>query len=187
MTEDTVRWLALWDRASKIDGRYALSEFEARVLWTTAHNIPQGGLIVELGVCHGRTAYVLADLAEQHPALYMGVDDWSLEGSREEVEKALTGYTQAVLIKDHTQQVSVPAEIDFLFIDAGHDEANIGPDCDRWIPAVVPGGYVAFHDYEEPYEPSSCHEAVHRHADRLTWHWHLVAYWGSLLIRRRPT
>ena len=41
-------------------------------------------------------------------------------------------------------------EIDLLFIDARHDYDSVKDDFERWIPLVAAGGYVAFHDVNQP-------------------------------------
>lgn len=58
--------------------------------------------------------------------------------------------------------------ISLLFIDAGHDEANVKPDIDIWLPLLKPGGIVIFHDYDDPYDPKSPHWAVRYFADLAT-------------------
>jgi len=160
------------------------------VLWETAMLLPEGCLIVELGVCHGRTAVLLASVAQEKQGCYYGIDTWALEGSRaavaEAFERRFSRETWWSLWEGRTQEAPIPLPIHFLLIDAGHDEANVKPDCARWIPHVLPGGYVAFHDYDAIPDPQSPHWAVRCYADRHTGSWPSVAQCGGLMIRRRP-
>jgi predicted O-methyltransferase YrrM len=184
---DSGAWADLWTDLQAIDGHYSVTEEQAFLLWRAAQSIPPGGVIVELGVCHGRMARLLARVAAEKAGSYLGIDDWSLEGSMAAVAAHLDAFPLQhwTLIEGKTQEVP-PSHSNLLFIDAGHDEANIKPDCERWIPYLTPGGLVAFHDYNPTEEPPSCHWAVRHYADRHTGDWPLIGYWGGLLIRRRP-
>lgn len=46
-----------------------------------------------------------------------------------------------------------PSSVDFLFIDCAHDRVSTGDSFRAWEPAIVPGGVVAFHDYDHPDYP----------------------------------
>ena len=37
--------------------------------------------------------------------------------------------------------------VDFVYIDAGHDEADIRQDINDWLPKLKHGGWLAGHDY----------------------------------------
>lgn len=194
--------------------RYSMSEEAQRELFRLAWGIGAPGLIVELGVCHGKTALMLAWVAWQHGLGYLGVDTWGLEGSQLEVlavmraahipahgyhesEVTLPEFLQllqpkepcALLLKGNTHTVPLPMQpIDLLLIDAGHDEENVREDCRRWIPLVKPGGLVVFDDY--PGTPAGiphCHDAVRRNADWWTGSWETLLYYeGRMMVRRKP-
>lgn len=40
--------------------------------------------------------------------------------------------------------------LDFVYIDAKHDEASVRADIAAWLPKVKPGGILAGHDYNLP-------------------------------------
>jgi predicted O-methyltransferase YrrM len=46
-----------------------------------------------------------------------------------------------------------PGTVDFLFIDCAHDRVSTADSFRVWEPAIVPGGVVAFHDYDHPEFP----------------------------------
>jgi predicted O-methyltransferase YrrM len=41
-------------------------------------------------------------------------------------------------------------EVDFVWVDAGHDFLSVKSDLESWAPKVKPGGFLAGHDYSEP-------------------------------------
>lgn len=173
------------------DQHYSLDDHRRMMLFWCAETI-QDGLIVELGVCHGGTGLMLSYVASCTNSRYYGVDNWSLEGSYEQVVQLFTEnlpYPPSwTLINGNTHDVPLPKlPISMLFIDAGHDEANVGPDCERWIPLVMPGGIVAFDDYPQGADwRESCHYAVREYADMYTHNWDHIGSWEGLLIRRAP-
>lgn len=172
------------------DQHYSLDDHRRTMLFWCAETI-QDGLIVELGVCHGGTGLMLAYVASCLGSNYLGVDDWSLEGSYENVVSLFAANLVSppawTLIKGKTQEVSLPSRpINMLFIDAGHDEANVFRDVERWVPRVMPGGIVAFDDYPQgPDWLDSCHWAVRQAAENVTASWEHIGSWEGLLIRRK--
>jgi predicted O-methyltransferase YrrM len=46
-----------------------------------------------------------------------------------------------------------PDSVDFLFIDCAHDRVSTADSFRTWEGAIVPGGVVAFHDYDHPEFP----------------------------------
>ena len=46
--------------------------------------------------------------------------------------------------------------LDFVFIDAAHDEANVYADCEAWYPKVKKGGIFGGDDYSEEVWPEVC-------------------------------
>lgn len=185
-------WPEVLELARRANPHYSMTEDQQEMLWRVGMaSVPEGGLIVELGVCWGKTAVVLAGVAEEKEASYVGIDNWSLEGSITEVRALLEPIGGAVrVVEGRTQDVddylSADEAVDLLIIDAGHDEENIREDCKAWIPRVAVGGHVAFHDYPtgRGWE-TSCHEAVRRNADLWTGDWPLIAAWDGLIVRRR--
>lgn len=50
--------------------------------------------------------------------------------------------------------------LDFIFIDADHSFEGVCRDIDAWLPKVKAGGYVFFHDYENPNTYTGVKEAI---------------------------
>lgn len=186
----------LWDHCLRLmraaSPRYSMSEAQQAELWKYACLVGEPDTIVELGVCHGKTALMLAWLAHQNGLKYLGVDNWSLEGSRAEVEQLFLNSGIPVgsdiqLVEGSTHTVEMPENIGLLLIDAGHDEANVSVDCARWLPQLKRTGYAVFDDYPGINDPAHCHHAVKVHADKWTANWEMLSYFdGRMLIRKKP-
>lgn len=185
-------WANALTFARRASAHYSMSEREQELLFDIAlGQLPRKPKIVELGVCNGKTAIILAWLARWLGGQYFGIDHWGLEGSHEMVMKLLAETkldSVSTLISGDTREVPLIENINLLLIDAGHDEANVSVDCQRWIPCVKSGGLVAFDDYPSDAKwVDSCHWAVREYADFYTRDWDLVLFWNKLLVRRRPT
>lgn len=190
MTQDG-RLPVSWDIArhfiAKANPHYGLDIEKKKMLFWLLRKSAPGSMFVELGVCHGGTAALLALVASRTGGYYVGIDNWSLEGSYEEVAELLKDCDGVKLVQGSTHDVPLVPEIDFLLIDAGHDEANVSVDCRRWIPCVRRGGLVAFDDFPTgPGWKESAHWAVRHYADEATAEWELVAAWNGMVVRRRP-
>lgn len=197
---DSEVWAEVMEKARKANDHYSLTEREQEFVFELAMGIPEGGLIIELGVCHGKTAVVLANVAEMKQGYYVGVDNWSLEGSWGEVHKLIADTGLPVnsweLVDANTHDTDLwtrlfPKDgcqgVDLLLIDAGHDEENVTKDCEVWIPKVKPGGIVIFDDV--PSGPGwwvSCHSAVRECVEEWCAEWEMAGAWGKVWAFRKP-
>lgn len=73
----------------------------------------------------------------------------------------------------------VSGPIGLIHIDANHYDDNPGNDCEAWLPKLVSGGVVCFHDY-------GSFPAVTAAVDKHTAGWEDLGVWDSLAIRRKP-
>lgn len=180
----------MWKKCRKVfedfDLNYSLGDDERKILFYIANSLPIGSNILEVGIANGRTAAMLSCVATNNGLNYYGIDPWFLNDG-EPVKKKLDEHSlKYTLFETVSANVNFDKPLHLLFIDGGHDEANVSVDCDKFIPLVVKGGYVAFDDYEDPYNPDSPHKAVRLNADRHTEAWvYCGHYGGRLLIRRK--
>lgn len=81
--------------------------------------------------------------------------------------------------------------IDFLIVDAAHDEESVGKDIDAWFPHVKTGGFIFFHDYLEreggfngtdEWKPKGVYVAVRKVADDR---WDFVTAVGISVVYRK--
>lgn len=173
----------------KFSGRYSPNYEQQWILRYLALMLRPGDRIVELGVCNGRTAALLAYTTKATRAVYYGIDNWKMEGSLQALQQLFKANDlMGIFYEETTQNIGQKwgdqYPIHLLFIDAGHDELNVRDDCAIWIPKVAPGGHVVMHDYDDPYDPKSAHWAVRHYGDLATGGWDRRIERGMLVARR---
>ena len=117
----------------------------------------------EIGVCEGDHAKEILQALDMQ-MLYL-IDIWEIyiqEGipqdytnHREKVVNEL-GVLDNVEVIKHTSWNARPAKgyfeddtLDFVYIDACHQEESVALDCWLWYPTIKLGGVLAGHDYNE--------------------------------------
>jgi len=167
---DLLRILPLLERVKKIEGW--LGDLEADLLVATTLkaccSLPAPQHVVEVGSYQGKSTVVLGSVTkalfpeakvfaiDPHEGM-VGATDQGLQRVAPTLEKFMANISgagldnQVVLIKDYSFQVNWKLPIAFLFIDGLHDYPNVARDFWKFSPYVVPGGYIAFHDYADYY------------------------------------
>ncbi|HEX8093662.1 class I SAM-dependent methyltransferase [Jatrophihabitans sp.] len=131
-----------------------LTEAQARALWDEARQVPDGGLIVEIGSHQGRSTVVLAAAAPQ--AKVVAVDPFvggAMFGGLATREKFLANLVRAELVervdlrqaKSTELRPSWTEPISFLYIDGKHDYWTLSDDL-RWTEFLPEGARVCIHD-----------------------------------------
>lgn len=174
----------------QVNPHYGMTEYKQSVVWkyvseaATSTKVP---LILELGVCHGYTAVLLAYITRETGGIYYGIDNFSLEGSADEVLDTFVKLGLAGnIIQASTQAAPWDYMVDVLLVDAGHDPVNVEHDVKRFIPFVKPGGIVIFDDYDSLDGP---HWAVVHWAKLATAGWeilHQTDPGDGVMVARRP-
>jgi predicted O-methyltransferase YrrM len=146
-----------WEKA---DGFFNFEQFYQ----TVADSLQDGAIAVEVGVYKGKSILYLAEALKKQGkrvGLY-GVD--TFKGSEEHDIKGnelLLEYLNNVyFFRDNITTIMQPSvkaatqfadgSLDFVFIDAAHDYANVCADIKAWKPKVKKGGMLAGHDYHHP-------------------------------------
>ena len=181
-------WPEVLKLARTVNDHYSMWEEQQAAVFKYCLEVPAGGIIVELGVAYGKTSVVMATAAKRVGAQFFAVDNFGLVGTEAEYRERLKLLQLPVtLLVGRTQEVAWNLPIDLILIDAGHDEANIRPDCERWLPFVKPGGVAIFHDYEQgEITREHPHWAVKFYADKNTLGWADLAHIKQLKIKRKP-
>lgn len=167
-------WEEILEKSRTIDAHYSMLESQQEEIFNCLKDIPEGAVIVELGVCHGKTFYILSEIARSVGGEAHGVDHFGLEGTAQEVRQALDSLGAVYTIHESTTQaLAWDKQIDVLLVDAGHDEANVSADCAKWIPFVGPGGIVIFHDWfhDDDERDSNAHWAIAWYGKRACAGW----------------
>lgn len=129
------------------------SDEEARILIAMAGNVPEDGIIVELGGEYGRSASEFAYGSGGHARIFT-IDKFPQNHHcgfpllyAYQTNLAEAGYETIAITGDtHTYDWNGPP-IDLLFIDADHSYDGVKADITRWWPYIRTGGVVVFHDY----------------------------------------
>lgn len=185
------QWKSYVERTSHLLRRYSCTEEQQRAMSEIVEKLPDKAVVIELGTSYGLTAGFFLVSGEKNRIEYHGVDDFSLESKYDKVKENLDALNISYFL--HPVKTQVFAQewnrpIDFLFIDAGHDEVNARHDIETFIPLVKSGGYVAFHDWDDCDDSNlTPHWAVTYYGRRATSDWEEIAFIGNqLMIRRKP-
>lgn len=132
-----------------------LTRDQAHDLFAAAAEVPAGGLVVEIGSHHGRSAVVLA-AALPTGARLVAVDpfpeDWRYGSAgtelrfRANTERA--GVAGAIDLRVGTSgevRAAWSEPLDLVYVDGKHDFWTVRDDLD-WARLVSPGGWVFVHD-----------------------------------------
>ena len=130
--------------------------------------VPDGGRIVEVGVWQGRsTAFLAVEIANSDKAIRLDVVDHfegspEIEHTKAKVPNQRELFEQYIapvrhLIRDvhamkswEASRLYAPGSVDFVMIDAAHDDQSVLRDLEAWWPIVKPGGILAGHDFDWP-------------------------------------
>jgi glycosyltransferase involved in cell wall biosynthesis/predicted O-methyltransferase YrrM len=169
-TVDLLMMLPLLESVNKIEGWLADKEADLLMAVTlkACCSLPTPHHIVEIGSYQGKSTVVLGSVAkalfpdarifaiDPHEGV-VGATDQGIQKVPPTLEKFKRNIHVAglaknvVLIKDYSFLIDWQDPIVFLFIDGLHDYPNVARDFWKFSPHVVPGGYIAFHDYADYY------------------------------------
>jgi MMP 1-O-methyltransferase len=128
-----------------------LSDEEGEALYELARACTGRGVIVEIGSWKGKSTICLGLGSRAGSGVpIFAVDphaDYRHGEFKDNIERAgiadlvtpLKGLSQ--LVVDGFDQ-----PIELLFVDGSHEEEDVREDFEKWVPKVVEGGVVAFHD-----------------------------------------
>ena len=128
-----------------------LTDEEGEALYELARQCTGRGVILEIGSWKGKSTICLGLGARAGGgAPIFAIDphaDYRFGDFKANVERA--GIADLVTPVPSLSQDAAPGfdkPIELLFVDGSHVEADVRADFDQWVPKVVEGGWVAFHD-----------------------------------------
>lgn len=134
-----------------------LSEAQGRALHDAAARASGRGAIVEIGSWKGRSTTWLAHGAMERGLRVMAIDPHA--NSREDVSARTFEAFEANLIRAGVQEAVQPlvltsaeavhivdGPVEVLFVDGDHSVEGARRDAELWLPRVMHGGTVLFHD-----------------------------------------
>ena len=128
-----------------------LTDEEGEALYELAKRCTGRGAIVEIGSWKGKSTICLGlGSRAGNGVRIVAIDphtDYRFGDFKANVERA--GIADLVtpvpsLSQDAANGFGEPIEL--LFVDGSHEEGDVRADFDQWVPKVVDGGWVAFHD-----------------------------------------
>jgi methyltransferase family protein len=181
-----------WEECKSIiqefNAHYTIGEDDQERIYELCQQIPQNGLALEIGVCHGRTAAVLGYCARNIGFEAHGVDPYVLEGNGAEVQSKLDSLNLPYTLHITTSMGLIwDRPLDLLIIDGNHMDPYVTQDTEKYVPLIKIGGVVAFDDYVLPMgHPPCAHEAICRQVNKLKANpnWELLRD-GRLAILKR--
>lgn len=196
MSKEEPSWDKVKTLVQEINAHYGIHEHELKTIFDLVKDCAEGSVIVEIGVCHGRTAAMLAYVAQLRKGEYHGIDQFGFDGSTKEgVEEKLFGmglmpnFYQGDSNVSRGRPLACPVwnkPIDILFIDGGHDEPNVRGDCEMWIPRLAPKGLIIFDDWNDGEPHTNAHWAIKHYSEEFCKGWDVLLTGHKLHIRRKP-
>jgi MMP 1-O-methyltransferase len=128
-----------------------LTDEEGEALYELAKACSGRGVIVEIGSWKGKSTICLG----RGSRAGQGIRIYAIDPHTDYRFGDFTANVERAAIADLVTPIaslSQPAADDFdtpielLFVDGSHEEGLVREDFDKWVPKVVEGGWVAFHD-----------------------------------------
>ena len=184
------------------------SPAEQELLVRLAGDVPDNGMIVEIGAEYGMSASLFA-LGSSPTVHIISIDLFPgelLNYHQENLSEAgCLSRTRQVQMNSQKPEASMfdlwvrafnevplrPHKIDLLFIDGDHSYQGCKVDIDAWTPHVKPSGRVAFHDTACATNPLA--HALHHEVSRAIndWlavegdHWRFLESVDSIMVFER--
>lgn len=166
-------------------------------------------LILEVGSAHGASSIIFAETVkakqgfliciDSFPEDYYGQEKFG-EYARKAFKKNVLDKYRDVLFLDMTSESAiekvkkyiqqnvllvdsdtVKTQFDLLFLDGDHSYEAVKKDCELYLPLLRSGGYVGFHDYNNP-----AFGGVKQAADEYCSSWGEGAKYWDLTVFRKP-
>ncbi len=146
-----------------IEGRF---DFED-VYTAAVREAPSGVCFLEIGCWQGRsTAFLATEILNSGKDIHLHVVDtfsWLNDGQFKDSQHLKQTFLQniepvkrVVTLHDHDSSTSFnichrPDKLWFIYVDGNHAYKQVRQDIKAWYPRLMPGGYIAGHDYGKKY------------------------------------
>lgn len=154
------------------------TEAEENKLIELARQVPDGGMIVELGGEYGRSAsqFLFATMGKLITVVTVDLFPMNhhIAGNLQQAQRMNLHMALGDHVARHQQVKGISWEvgsawkngaIDLLLIDAAHEYEAVKNDIAAWVRHVKVGGIVAFHDYAASSDSHYLHHEVKRAVD----------------------
>jgi len=128
-----------------------LTDEEGEALYDLAKRCEGRGVIVEIGSWKGKSTICLGIGSRAGNSVRIfAIDphaDYRFGEFKSNVERAgIADLVTPIASLSQSAAGDFHEPIELLFVDGSHEEALVREDFDKWVPKVVDGGWVAFHD-----------------------------------------
>ena len=126
---------------------------ELDILRKGVQQTPDGGTIIEVGVCNGYcTAFLIVEIMNSGKDIKLiSCDTFPDEWRERSVRSLAEGYNVEV-VKGRSVDLDVKSA-DFVWLDGDHSYENVKEELIRFYDILTPGGMIAGHDYRHEYYP----------------------------------
>lgn len=180
--------------ASAIEGW--LSDAQGRALFEAAASTTGRGLIVEIGSWKGRSTTWLAMGARLAGRRVWAIDrhrgsreDPSADTSQEFLDNlqraGVADVVDPLVMTSEEAAAQIGDPIELLFIDGDHSNEGARRDAELWLPRLVEGGTVMFHDVA-----TAAYTGPRRVVQQMVCpdpRFHEIARVGSMIVARRTS
>lgn len=132
----------------------AFNREEVDALHKYLQEVPEEGIVVEIGVEFGRSTSVIAEVQKERNYIFYAVDPFNVQDNGEEAKNHVLNQIKKHnwdfnlwLKSSERGSIELNKDVDFLHIDGNHDYKAVLLDCTLWLPKLKSGGYVCFDDY----------------------------------------
>jgi predicted O-methyltransferase YrrM len=171
---------------------------QAAALLYFARLSPGEGVFMEIGADRGKSAVLLATAAAvAHPPCPLhSVDPFPSSHATPDPERVAAFHTTLQQFSTHNVRLHVCSSgefrtragqpVRFIFVDAAHDYLNVRHDFLAWKGLVVPGGFLAAHDVDNPRFGAGVRRAFLKHI-LSDPEWKLRYHTDNLAIAQRQS
>jgi hypothetical protein len=143
-----------------VDWQGYLTHNEVAAIQALAAELPLDAIVVKIGAGAGTDTIAILEITED--IILFSVDILAGESpatTNEHLRLIENGYDQSgcvVRIWGDSKVCGLrwPISVDFLLIDGDHSEEGLAGDIKTWFRHVKSGGFISFHDYDEPKWPA---------------------------------
>lgn len=108
--------------------------------------LPRNPIIINIGAAAGVST--LALLCARPDALIYSCETDPGAGEYSSLARAGLDAARVIRLGESAQAGrDFEGEVDFIFVDGGHEVDQVMRDIDAWLPHLRAGGVIAFHDY----------------------------------------
>jgi len=138
-------------RGGKTNGLIWMNHDEAACLWKWVGRIPPKTKIVEIGRAEGGSTVLIGSARKDQGTKIVSIDLYPVDDEQLTALLDELGLENIEVIVADSQSFDAMSvgDVGLVFIDADHTYKGVKQDFENWLPAVVSGGLVVFHDVRE--------------------------------------